>query len=383
MPAALREPLGSPAHSRHAVFERLRDWLRQPPTRFTAWRAAPARLVLLVLAGSMLWGASLAVQPGLGTLASGIDPAHTDSELYRAIVARIAGGEGYYPAVVAEQRQRDYPLRPVLTVRSPVLATVEAAVGPLVSVVMLDALTVVAWLALVARLVREIPARGPLVAAAWLGALGLSPSLIPDLFVWHEAWSVVFVVLSLACRSRRHWVGAVLLGFVAVTIRELALPYLCVMALVAWLEGSRREAAAWSAAIGLFALLLSGHASILSSYLVPGDPASQGWVKAGGWGFVLSMLKSCTLLIPLPMPAISCVALLALLGWAAWPGPFGLRGALLLGGYVCAFMLVGRPDNFYWGLMIGPLLLVGLALVPAALRDLVRAAMPPRAVIPD
>jgi hypothetical protein len=37
-------------------------------------------------------------------------------------------------------------------------------------------------------------------------------------------------------------------------------------------------------------------------------------------------------------------------------------------------MIIGRPDNFYWAIMLAPLLPIGLAFAPAALRDLIRSA---------
>ena len=40
------------------------------------------------------------------------------------------------------------------------------------------------------------------------------------------------------------------------------------------------------------------------------------------------------------------------------------------------FMVLGRPDNFYWGLMVAPTLLLGLAFLPRAFADL-RASLGP------
>ena len=42
---------------------------------------------------------------------------------------------------------------------------------------------------------------------------------------------------------------------------------------------------------------------------------------------------------------------------------------------------IGRLDNFYWGLLYAPLLPVGIAFAPAALRDLVGAALRPSPVL--
>ncbi len=116
----------------------------------------------------------------------------------------------------------------------------------------------------------------------------------------------------------------------------------------------------------------------VSAHVGPLDAASPGWAAAGGWGFVLRMVQDCTLLILAPAPLVALLVPLCLIGWMAWPGAFGRRGLLVGGGYLCAFMLVGRPDNTYWILMVGPLLMPGLAFAPAALRDIGCAALPRR-----
>ena len=43
--------------------------------------------------------------------------------------------------------------------------------------------------------------------------------------------------------------------------------------------------------------------------------------------------------------------------------------------------LFGRLDNFYWGLMVAPTILIGLTFVPDGLRDLVMAALDKRRII--
>jgi hypothetical protein len=50
------------------------------------------------------------------------------------------------------------------------------------------------------------------------------------------------------------------------------------------------------------------------------------------------------------------------------------RAAVIVAGYLAGFLVVGRPDNYYWGLLYAPLLPVGFLLAPAALRDLFRKA---------
>ena len=66
--------------------------------------------------------------------------------------------------------------------------------------------------------------------------------------------------------------------------------------------------------------------------------------------------------------------ILTMVGWAGWRSPAGALGTLFYGGYGTAFMIAGRPENYYWGVMIVPALLIGLAFAPRALVSLVRAA---------
>ena len=68
------------------------------------------------------------------------------------------------------------------------------------------------------------------------------------------------------------------------------------------------------------------------------------------------------------------VVVLAILGWASWRDPAGLRMLATIAAYVLLIGLAARLNNFYWGLMIGPVILLGLTFAPDGVRDLVRAA---------
>ena len=85
------------------------------------------------------------------------------------------------------------------------------------------------------------------------------------------------------------------------------------------------------------------------------------------------MLSSVLHLLPARVAAP--LALLPLLGWAAWRSSAGLFGLLLHAGYGLFFMLAGRDNNFYWALVVIPTWFIGLAFVPAALASLGRAAL--------
>ena len=90
----------------------------------------------------------------------------------------------------------------------------------------------------------------------------------------------------------------------------------------------------------------------------------------------MGKIVSSSLLTILPYPLAALLAVLALAGWWAWQGLLGLTGALMHSGYAVFFALFGRADNYYWGFMITPTLLLGLLVLPALARDL-RAVLAP------
>ena len=346
----------------------------QPRTRFAHWRPLPARLLLALLILLCAYGATLSVQPVPARSETVVDRTDTDLALYQAVAARVGAGEGYYPAVVAEQRARDYPLRPIVTVRLPTLATLIGTIGPDAASLLLRLLAFAAIAALAIRLRASSGSRLRWGVATGLAAAAIALLTVPVMTFWHESWAALFIALSLACHTPKRWAASLVFGICAVAIRELAVPYLGVMAVLAWRDGNRREAAAWAGAILLFFVMLGGHAFALSHYVTASDGASQGWSGAGGWPFILGMAQRCTLLALVQPPLIALLLPLSLLGWAARRTPTFERGALMLCGYIAAFMIVGRPDNFYWALLLAPLLPIGLAFAPGALRDLGAAA---------
>jgi hypothetical protein len=350
----------------------------QRATRFAVWPKLPSRLLLVLLLLLGAYGATInqPAQPAQSPAASAVDVTDSDLALYKAVAGRVAEGQGYYPAVVAEQRVRDYPLKPIVTVRLPTLATLIGTVGPDAASLLLHLLALAAAAALALRLKIIAASRLRWAVATSLGAAAIALLTVPALTFWHEAWAGLLITLSLACRTPKRWIASVALGLCAVTIRELALPYLFVMAAMAWRDGNRSEALAWTGSVILFGAALGGHAFALSQHVLASDAASPGWSSAGGWPFILQMMQRCTLFAFVPHPILALLLPLSLLGWTALRTPMFERGALILIGYIVAFMLIGRADNFYWAILLAPLLPIGLAFAPAALKDLFAASAP-------
>jgi len=327
--------------------------------------AVLAGLLLLIVAG-------LALTPTTNPTGSS---AGGDASLYRQITARVAKGEDYYSAVAIEHRASQYPLRPYTAVRPPALTAIMARVGPTGADLLLRLLAGDAAVATVTRLAPQM--RAPFRELAILLAATSAGAFVQSgMWVWHEVWAGLLIMLALACRSDRHWAASVAFGLAAALIRELAFPFLIVMAGAAWLDGRKREAAAWTAAGAIVLTALAFHWTMVARIAQASDVTSPGWAALGGWRFDLTLARQSSLLIALPAWVAALVVPFALLGWAATASGYALRTTALLAMWFGAFLVMGRPDNAYWGFLFAPILPVGLAFAPAALHDLIRAIRP-------
>ena len=304
-------------------------------------------------------------------------PAFTDVQLYRDQVALARSPATWYARVTDEQRRMDYPLRPFVTVRPPALAFFLAWLpgGEMSARLLLGALGAAVAGLWTVRLVGPLGAPGAAVAGLAM-ASGVIAAFTPNGYLMHECWAGLLVALSLAlypvlprerrsCHEvtegafRRKALLAASLGaaLAAALVRELALPFLGVMALMALVDRRPREALLWLGAIGLTLLALLAHAMAVLRHTLPSDPG-MAWVRLGGWGFVLAADRWNAILAMAPwLPAVMLPP--ALLGALAWGGPAGRRLWFTLLGYTAGFLVVGRPENTYWGLMIAPLLPLG------------------------
>ena len=100
-----------------------------------------------------------------------------------------------------------------------------------------------------------------------------------------------------------------------------------------------------------------------------------------GFGFFVKTMTLSTALLLAPLWLAAPLVCLALFGWAAWRDLVGLRALAVFAAYAALLGLFGRTDTFYWGLMIAPILLVGLAFAPDALRDLIAASRDRRRIV--
>lgn len=327
-------------------------------------RPGPALLVLaatLVLIVIGLWPTPEGRRPG---------PHHGGSDvvLYQRVIDDVRHGVPYYQAAAQEQRRHGYPMRPFVVVRPPLLAVTMAALpNDVARQILFDGLALATFAAWGWRLVGMGAQRLDLALGMALLGTGVAVTLPTTAYLFHETWAGLLIALSLALRRPERWVLSLVVGLIAALTRELAAAYLLAMAALALRDGCRREALGWIAALAVVAVALAAHAVAVDAQILPGDPASQGWLNIGGWRFVLAAIHWNIVLIGAPLWLGALAAPLALLGLLVWRDPLAERVALTVFGYVAAFVFVGRPENSYWGLLIAPLWPLGLLMAPRAI----------------
>ena len=355
-------------------------WLAMP-SRFASLSPQRARIALALLA--MLLLATLLALASPGPPPVSHDPAaraedQADVVLYETIVQGIRGGGDYYSVAAQALRAGDYPMRPFVTFRLPTLAVVQAALPKPVTLGLLYALTASVLLAWYRRLRPAFARMPPRLIAMALLCGGLIAFVQGELASFHEIWAGLLIALSLAVRREDKWVEAVAIGLIAMLIRETAALYVGIMAVLAFAEGNRKEAYGWAATLAVLAVVVALHAHAVAQVVRPTDPASPGWAGMLGFGFFVKTMQLSTALDLAPLWLAAPLVGLALFGWAAWNSALALRALAIFASYAALLGLFGRVDTFYWGLMIAPTLLIGLAFAPDGLRDLIVAAREPR-----
>lgn len=296
-------------------------------------------------------------------------PSEGDLALYARISERVAAGEPYYGAAMAEQRARNYPTRPFVTVRLPTLAWLHNAIG----VNGVRTLGMVLLLGCIMALHQRLPATMPLaerIGALFMLALGGAAVAAPTAGLIHELLAGMLLTLAFAFYSPERWWPSLLAAGLALAVRELAAPFVLLWLAFAVMEKRWREVAALVVLLLLFAAMMGLHYHFVEMRRAVGDPASQGWDARAGLALPLMALSRLTALLVLPVMVAAPLAILPFVGWLGLGGRMGLFAALWFAGFFTAMALFARPENFYWVQLTLPAYIAGLAFAPRALAEI-------------
>ena len=207
---------------------------------------------MLLIGLTILLLAGLVTPPDPRGIPTEMPPDQSDSALFRAVAARMADGEAYYPAMGDELVARGYPTGSVANWRTPLyLELVAHAPRALRALLLLVAVLVLGGTALALRpvstgaLVAGVLLQNGVVAGLWVGQVQVMPELLTGGLI------ALSVLVFLRGWSRT----SVLLGTAALFVRELAVPYAAMR--LAWALWRRewREALGWALGFGVFGAL--------------------------------------------------------------------------------------------------------------------------------
>lgn len=310
-----------------------------------------------------------------------------DEHVYLGTMQRLAAGEGYYAAhhAMLQQNPGRWNTHSPLTYRQPLLTYLWALLGTGGTIGFLWAL-VAASSAGAAYAVAERLTNGgwpALLAPGGLTLVYASLLLRPPRILYSEMWAgpcivlaaalCALVLLSNGASRSRVWLlsslGA-LLALIAMLVRELAFPFVVVMALALLIDKRTRSDwlwAPWAAAVVVWIASYALHVSRVTAIAINDPPyrVSQGALLASYFHPGLKFLAACIRWIggnPVILLVVVALGVLALIGTAR------LRERALLTlvggvtfGSLAALTLTGTFGTFadgnytgYWGYLFIP-----------------------------
>jgi hypothetical protein len=350
--------------------------LGRPFARLPRWGALAMLLAVALSLGWMAHATSQLDVTEKARVAARSKSSIGDVELYRRITRRVAEGESFYVASLDEQRQHNYPTQPFVTVRPPTLATITATIGSPAGKVVSGGLFIVClalWLWRLEKAGVSIPERGlAMVAMAVFGITLFRDSAM----LFHEVIAGLLLAIALALiRAEGKWWPVLLLAALALSIREMALPFVLLWAVFAAFDRNWKGVAAALGVVALFAVGMMFHAQAVAVHVLPTDLKSPGWDAFNGPRLPFYAMAKLTALVLLKPWVAAPLAMLPLVGWLALGGRLGLFASLWFFGYFLMLALFARTNNNYWVLMVLPAYAIGFALLPRALWELVTVAV--------
>jgi hypothetical protein len=290
-----------------------------------------------------------------------------DGALYDAVSRRVKRGDDYYDAAMDELIRRGYPTGSVFNWRLPAYSSLpDGRCGRL-----LLALVALASSAAAISIAWERPVWWTRLAVCLTQANSLAWLMHPEPTLFMEIWSGHFMLISIYLYYRGFRGLGVLAAALSLWFRELAAPYLLLLALLAGAGKRYRESVIILSILLIFIIFYLKHCGHIFERGCGLGRSDLGWIDFGGPAFIGSTFKCLYGLNFAPTRLLAICVPLSVLGLTYLRD----RKASLLKAtaltYVMTFAVMGRSFNFYWGWMYSPIMQLGLALSPAALWEII------------
>jgi hypothetical protein len=345
-----------------------------PQTRFRRLRRGPALVVALVTLLAMGVLATLAVAYHGPPAAIVSSPGAGDLATYSQIVDDMRHGETYYAAAHKELVAGHYGTRSVFNWRLPTLSWAWSALpsnawakGVLLAWAGVAIIAAFLWFNATAGLAAALLVI-PALLFNMVACLPDGAELLADVVAG------VFILISVAAYGMKWRPAGFIAAMLALSIKELAAPYVAICVVEAWRQRRYAELGAWLVGLAAFGGYFLWHDHMVHAQIAATDIAyKDGWLQFGGLRFVLATAGFNGLLLAGPLWITAVVLPLCILGLAAWDGHAGDRVRFTVAAYLAIYLFVGKPFDVYWGALYTPLMMLGLPFLPCAFADLAAA----------
>ena len=322
--------------------------------------------MLALCLGLAVYGCTLTLSP-TGPIAVSAAP-HGDIEMYRAVASRVHAGEPYYATAFRELSLGGYPTSPFWNFRLPTLAYLAKCLPDAAQLRWLLQALGVSALALWVLAIRRASGDRASFAALVLLLPTLAFTQTSQGFWLHEVWAGLLLSLSLALDALDRPRSSLLAWLAAACVRELSVLRAVVGLVLAARERRRKGVLQWALALAVFAAILVVHAHWASDFVSAGALRSPSWLALGGYRFLLVLTNHSGMLVSAPDWVTALFLPTCMYGFAAGSAGATRNVGPVVLAYLAVWLFIGRADNDYWGLVIAPLLPLGLLQLPEALR---------------
>ncbi len=177
------------------------------------------------------------------------------------------------------------------------------------------------------------------------------PCWLEEIYVMPVVWAGVLILLSICAYAigRPGW--GVICGLAALFVRELAAPYAIVCLIAGPAPAALARSVAWLIGLAAYGAFYLWHARQAMALVGPNDLAhAGGWLQFGGAAFVISIAQMNAFLLLLPQWVTALLLPLAILGFAGWNTPTGLRAGSTVCVFLTMFAFFGIDDQSVLGL---------------------------------